>query len=64
MSNELISRCHVDPDRLALWWCDEFTIRLSGAAAAVLVEEKVLDWRRLQTHRELKKSHQSSPQVP
>lgn len=45
-------RCEIDRTKLALWWCDKHCIRLSGAAAALLVEQRKLVWRDLIPHRE------------
>lgn len=45
-------RCQVDPKRAAVWWCEKRFARLSGAAAAVLVEEGLLCWKELVPHRE------------
>ncbi|WVR09693.1 hypothetical protein IAU60_006768 [Kwoniella sp. DSM 27419] len=44
-------RCDADPKRLALWWSDEMCLRLSGVAAALLVQQGKLEWKNLEPHR-------------
>ncbi|KAK8853459.1 hypothetical protein IAR55_004166 [Kwoniella newhampshirensis] len=44
-------RCDVDPTKIALWWSDELCMRISGAVAAVMVEQKKLEWKSLEPHR-------------
>lgn len=43
----------MDDTRSAIWWNDRQALRVSGAVAAVLVEEKLLNWRDFVPHREL-----------
>ncbi|WVQ83693.1 hypothetical protein IAT38_005837 [Cryptococcus sp. DSM 104549] len=47
----LTMRCDVDPSRVALWRSDQLCLRLSGAVAAVMVEQGKLDWKTLEPHR-------------
>ncbi|WVQ83692.1 hypothetical protein IAT38_005836 [Cryptococcus sp. DSM 104549] len=44
-------RCDLMPSHVAIWWCQSVAMRLSGAAAAVLVERGILDWDDLELHR-------------
>jgi len=46
------TRCQVDPSRVALWWSNEYHLRLSGAAAALLHQSGKLDFDQLKLHRE------------
>ncbi|RSH91524.1 hypothetical protein EHS25_009823 [Saitozyma podzolica] len=41
-------RCDFDPSRVALWYYPDFNLKLSGAVAGVLAEEKKFDLRRLE----------------
>ncbi|KAF7359127.1 Sterol 3-beta-glucosyltransferase UGT80A2 [Mycena sanguinolenta] len=44
-------RCDLDPSRLAVWWSTEYCLKLSGFAAQVLGDAKVLDFSSLDPHR-------------
>ncbi|CAE6429532.1 unnamed protein product [Rhizoctonia solani] len=44
-------RCDIDPRRLAEWWSPEHYLRLSGFAVTVLIEERLLDMKKVQQHR-------------
>ncbi|KAF7298465.1 Glycosyltransferase family 1 protein [Mycena kentingensis (nom. inval.)] len=44
-------RCDVDTSRLAAWWSTEYCLKLSGFAAQILVEKKLLDLNDLDLHR-------------
>ncbi|KAJ7063648.1 glycosyltransferase family 1 protein [Mycena amicta] len=44
-------RCDVDPTRLAVWWSTEYCLKLSGFAAQVLADAKMLDLETLDLHR-------------
>jgi hypothetical protein len=45
-------RCDFDPSRVALWYYPDFNLKLSGAVAGVLAEERKFDLRRLELLRE------------
>ncbi|KLT46416.1 UDP-Glycosyltransferase/glycogen phosphorylase [Cutaneotrichosporon oleaginosum] len=40
-------RCDVDPSCSAQWWCKKHWMRLSNAAAGVLISKKILKWEEL-----------------
>ncbi|KAJ1310549.1 hypothetical protein OPQ81_007279 [Rhizoctonia solani] len=44
-------RCDIDPHKLAEWWSPEYYLRLSGFAVTVLLEEGLLDMKKIQRHR-------------
>ncbi|KAG9019159.1 hypothetical protein FRB90_005732 [Tulasnella sp. 427] len=44
-------RCHLDPQRVAVWWSEEHYLRLSAFAAQVLVEAKLIKYENLLPHR-------------
>ncbi|KAJ6500720.1 UDP-Glycosyltransferase/glycogen phosphorylase [Mycena sanguinolenta] len=44
-------RCDLEPSRLAVWWSTEYCLKLSGFAAQVLAEAKLLDFSSLDPHR-------------
>ncbi|KAK7035899.1 sterol 3-beta-glucosyltransferase UGT80A2 [Favolaschia claudopus] len=44
-------RCDLDPSRLAAWWSTEYCLKLSGFAAQVLIDAKILDLPSLDLHR-------------
>ncbi|KAJ6546815.1 glycosyltransferase family 1 protein [Mycena capillaripes] len=44
-------RCDLDPSRLAVWWSTEYCLKLSGFAAQVLVDAKLLNISSLDPHR-------------
>ncbi|KAJ7932676.1 glycosyltransferase family 1 protein [Mycena leptocephala] len=44
-------RCDLDPSRLAVWWSTEYCLKLSGFAAQVLMDAKLLDISSLDPHR-------------
>ncbi|KAF7294590.1 Glycosyltransferase family 1 protein [Mycena indigotica] len=44
-------RCDVDSQRLAVWWSTELCLKLSGFAAQVLADERMLDMNSLDLHR-------------
>ncbi|KAF8191604.1 glycosyltransferase family 1 protein [Mycena galopus ATCC 62051] len=44
-------RCDLDPSKLAVWWSTEYCLKLSGFAAQVLVDAKLLDFSTLDPHR-------------
>lgn len=44
-------RCDIDPTRVALWWSEDLCLKLSGAAAALLVASKKIDMKKLEPHR-------------
>ncbi|KAJ7144963.1 UDP-Glycosyltransferase/glycogen phosphorylase [Mycena crocata] len=44
-------RCDLEPSRLAVWWSTEYCLKLSGCAAQVLAEAKLLDMDSLDQHR-------------
>ncbi|WVN90029.1 uncharacterized protein L203_105261 [Cryptococcus depauperatus CBS 7841] len=46
-----VMRCEVDPNRVALWWSDDLCLRLSGLAAAMIVESGKINWKDLEPHR-------------
>ncbi|KAJ7765789.1 glycosyltransferase family 1 protein, partial [Mycena metata] len=47
----LYMRCDLDPSRLAVWWSTEYCLKLSGFAAQVLVDAKLLEMSKLDPHR-------------
>ncbi|KAG8976659.1 hypothetical protein FRB90_009096 [Tulasnella sp. 427] len=44
-------RCDLDPTRVAVWWSDEYCLRLSAFAAQILVEAKKIKFESLMPHR-------------
>ncbi|KAJ7684426.1 glycosyltransferase family 1 protein [Mycena polygramma] len=44
-------RCDLDPSRLAVWWSTEYCLKLSGFAAQVLIDAKLLNLSSLDQHR-------------
>ncbi|WVQ68634.1 uncharacterized protein L199_006843 [Kwoniella botswanensis] len=44
-------RCDVDPTRVAIWWSDQYCLKLSGASAGLLAKEDKLDLKKLAPHR-------------
>ncbi|WWC93206.1 hypothetical protein V866_000039 [Kwoniella sp. B9012] len=46
-------RCDVDPTRVAIWWSDQYCLKLSGASAGLLAKEDKLDLKKLAPHPEL-----------
>ncbi|WVW85218.1 hypothetical protein I302_107256 [Kwoniella bestiolae CBS 10118] len=44
-------RCDVDPSRVAIWWSDQYCLKLSGAVAGLLAKEEKLDLKKLIPHR-------------
>ena len=46
-----MSRCDLDPSRVAVWWSQEYLLKLSAFAASVLSDAKVLSLDKLAAHR-------------
>ncbi|KZO92404.1 glycosyltransferase family 1 protein [Calocera viscosa TUFC12733] len=44
-------RCDLDPSRVAVWWSNDYCLRMSSFAAQVLADSKQLDIKKLELHR-------------